>query len=71
MIVTITINGKKESLQIEPGDMLVDTLRNAGHVEVKKGCDTGNCGVCTVLLDGKPIRSCSFLAVRAEGHEIT
>ncbi|MDH7483091.1 MAG: (2Fe-2S)-binding protein [Spirochaetales bacterium] len=71
MIVTITINGKKESLQIEPGDMLVDALRKAGHVEVKKGCDTGNCGVCTVLLDGKPIRSCSFLAVRAEGHEIT
>jgi len=71
MIITTTINGNKKSLDIQPGDMLVDTLRDAGFTEVKKGCDTGTCGVCTVLLDGTPILSCSFLAARADGHAIT
>lgn len=71
MTITTTINGRRESLEIQPGDMLVDVLRAAGHTEVKKGCDTGSCGVCTVLLDGTPVLSCSFLAARADGHEIT
>jgi aerobic carbon-monoxide dehydrogenase small subunit len=71
MIISTTINGERKSLQIQPGDMLVDALRAAGHTEVKKGCDTGSCGVCTVLLDGTPILSCSFMAARADGHEIT
>lgn len=71
MKLNLTINGQKKSLDILPGDMLADVLRSAGYTEVKKGCDTGSCGVCTVLLDGNPVLSCSFLAARAEGHEIT
>ncbi len=71
MNATIIVNGAAERFSFEPGDMLADVLRAAGHLEVKKGCDTGNCGACTVLLDGKPILSCSFLAARAEGRAIT
>jgi len=71
MMISTTINGNKKSLEIQSGDMLVDVLRSAGYTEVKKGCDTGTCGVCTVLLDGTPILSCSFLAARADGHAIT
>jgi carbon-monoxide dehydrogenase small subunit len=69
--IATTINGIKKSLDIQSGDMLVDALRVAGYSEVKKGCDTGTCGVCTVLLDGAPVLSCSFLAARADGHDIT
>ena len=50
--------------------VLLDFLREKGCLSVKRGCDTSNCGLCTVLLDGKPILSCSTLAVRADGHEI-
>lgn len=71
MTVNVRINGLTERLEIEPGDMLVDALRAAGHTEVKKGCETGNCGVCTVWLDGSPILSCAFLAARAEARDIT
>jgi aerobic carbon-monoxide dehydrogenase small subunit len=67
----IMINGIAERLSFAPGDMLADVLRAAGHVEVKKGCDTGNCGACTVLVDGTPILSCAFLAARAEGRQVT
>jgi len=69
--ITITINGRERSFDIRPADMLIDVLRAAGFVEVKKGCDTGSCGVCTVLLDGTPIPSCSYFAARADGHEVT
>ncbi len=71
MRIELTINGLEKQFDIQPGDMLVDTLRRAGYTEVKKGCDTGSCGVCTVLLDGTPILSCSYLAAKADGHEIT
>lgn len=71
MIITLYVNGKKESIECQPGEMLTEVLRRAGHVEVKKGCDTGNCGVCTVLLEGKPVLSCSYLAIRADGKQIT
>lgn len=71
MTVHTSINGRKVVLTIRNGDLLCDVLRAAGYTEVKKGCDTGNCGACTVLLDGAPIASCSFLAVRVEGKEIT
>jgi aerobic carbon-monoxide dehydrogenase small subunit len=68
---TIIVNGIAEKLSFSPGDMLADVLRAAGHVEVKKGCDTGNCGACTVLVDGTPILSCAYLAARAEGRAVT
>jgi len=71
MNIKLTINGLPKQLEILPGDMLVDVLRKAGYTEVKKGCDTGSCGVCTVLLDGSPVLSCSYMAAKADGHEIT
>lgn len=71
MRIELSINGLKKQFDIQPGDMLVDTLRRAGYTEVKKGCDTGSCGVCTVLLDGTPILSCSYLSAKADRHEIT
>jgi carbon-monoxide dehydrogenase small subunit len=70
MNIHVTINGIAVKLEINPGDMLTEVLRSAGYTEVKKGCDTGNCGVCTVLLDGAPVLSCSFLAARADGRSI-
>lgn len=71
MNITIIINGKKELIDCAPGEMLTEVLRKAGHIEVKKGCDTGNCGACTVLVDGKPVLSCSYLAARADGRMVT
>ena len=50
--------------------MLLDWLREKGCLSVKRGCDTSNCGLCTVFMDNKPILSCSKLAVQADGHEI-
>lgn len=67
----LIINGVERCIDIEPGEMLYDTLRRVGLSSVKKSCDTGSCGVCTVLLDGKPIPSCSYLATKADGHHIT
>ena len=55
---------------MEADNVLLDFLREKGCLSVKRGCDTSNCGLCTVLLDGKPILSCSALAVKADGHEI-
>lgn len=66
-----TINGQKRELDFSADEFLVQTLRKAGYLSVKAGCETGTCGLCTVLLDGKPILSCSFLTARAEGHNIT
>lgn len=71
MLFTANINGKKRELLIAPDEYLVDTLRKAGYLSVKKGCDTGSCGLCTIWVEGKPILSCSTLAVRAIGKNIT
>jgi carbon-monoxide dehydrogenase small subunit len=70
MKIDITINGRARSLTIEPGAMLVDVLRAAGHTEVKKGCDTGSCGACSILLNDEPVLSCSYFAAKADGAEI-
>ncbi len=70
MKVKLNVNGKNYNLNIEPDESLLDSLRNIGIYSVRKGCDTGVCGVCTVLLDEKPILSCSYLTVRAAGHKI-
>ena len=51
--------------------ILLDFLREKGCLSVKRGCDTSNCGLCTVLMDGSPILSCSTLAARADGHAVT
>ena len=70
MDIKLKLNGKPITAQIEADTVLLDFLREHGCRSVKRGCDTANCGLCTVLLDGKPILSCSMLAARADGHSI-
>ncbi|KFZ26790.1 MAG: Nicotinate dehydrogenase small FeS subunit [Candidatus Izimaplasma bacterium HR2] len=71
MKVNVKVNGQNKVFNIEPGDYLLDTLRKENYLSVKKGCDNSSCGVCTVLFDGKPIKSCSLLTAKTEGHEVT
>ena len=70
MEIKLKLNGKNIVASVEADTVLLDFLRDKGCLSVKRGCDTSNCGLCTVLMDGKPILSCSTLAVRADGHEI-
>ena len=71
MLVHIFINGEKRKVHCQPDAMLLEVLRDAGYKSVKCGCDTTNCGLCTVWLDGKPVLPCSILAVRADGRHVT
>lgn len=71
VLVRCTINGKKSEEYIDPRASLTDMLRNDYRMtSVKKGCEVGECGACTVLIDGEPFDSCIYLAVWAEGKEI-
>lgn len=70
MEIKIRLNGKLISDYIEADMLLIDFLRKHGCYSVKRGCETSNCGLCTVLMDDKPILSCSVLALRADGHEV-
>ena len=71
MKIQVSVNNKLEVWDVEPHEILLDVLRKQGHTEVKRGCDTGDCGACTVLIDGVPRSSCTMFAVQAAGHEIT
>lgn len=71
MEINIRVNGRAVREQIEPDLLLIDFLRAHGCLSVKRGCETSNCGLCTVFLDDKPILSCSMLAARADGHSVT
>ena len=71
MLVKFKLNGIDVKYDVEPGEFLHDSLRAHNIKSLKKGCDGSACGVCTVLLDGKPVLSCSLLTLRCEGHEIT
>jgi carbon-monoxide dehydrogenase small subunit len=69
--VEITVNGQRHAMDVEPRVLLVHFLRDRlGLTGTHIGCDTTSCGACTVLLDGTPIKSCTFLAVQADGREI-
>ena len=70
MLIKMNLNGKDIEALIEPDMLLIDFLRSQGCLSVKRGCDTSNCGLCTVLADDKPILSCSVLAARMDGHQI-
>lgn len=70
MEIKIVLNGKSITDFIEPDSVLIDFLRDHGCYSVKRGCDTSNCGLCTVLMDDKPVLSCSMLTARANGHKI-
>ncbi|HFL3570516.1 TPA: (2Fe-2S)-binding protein [Clostridioides difficile] len=71
MIIKCTINNKEKELSIRPDDFLADTLRENGYVSVKKGCDTGSCGLCTVMVNDKAVLSCNYLTARVDGQHIT
>ena len=69
--VTLKVNGETYDLMIAPYRTLLDVLREEIHLTgSKKGCDVGDCGACTVLLDGKPVNACLVVAATAEGSEI-
>ena len=69
--LTMTVNGSEVSIPVDERESLADTLRNRlGLTSVKKGCEVGECGACTVLVDGEAIDSCIYLSLWAEGHRI-
>ncbi len=71
MLVNIILNEKKISADVEPDLLLIDFVREQGCLSVKRGCETSNCGLCTVFLEDRPVLSCSVLAVRADGKRVT
>lgn len=70
MEITLTLNGKKLTRMVEADTVLLDFLRKEGCYSVKRGCDTTNCGLCTVFMDDKPVLSCAVLAARSAVHSI-
>ena len=71
MTVVAEINGRERRMRVDPGDSLLDALRREGFKGAKRGCETGDCGSCTVLLDGKPVLSCLIFAAQAHGRKLT
>lgn len=71
MEITLTLNGRKLTRSVEADTILLDFLRKEGCYSVKRGCDTTNCGLCTVFMDDMPVLSCGLLVARAAGHKIT
>ena len=70
--IELTVNGEKRSDEVEPRLLLIHYLRDElGLRAANVGCDTTSCGACTVLLDGRSVKSCTVLAVQASGHEVT
>ena len=70
--ITVTVNGERRVVEVEPRLLLAHLLREGlGLTGTHLGCDTTNCGACTVLVDGTPVKSCTMLAVQADGRQIT
>jgi aerobic-type carbon monoxide dehydrogenase small subunit (CoxS/CutS family) len=70
--LTLTVNGVAYPLEVAPGTTLLNAVRDGvGLTGAKEGCDDSECGACMMLLDGKPVNSCSYLALQAEGREVT
>jgi len=68
--VTMKVNGAKHEVEVEPRKLLVHTLRDMGLTGTKVGCDSSVCGACTVILNGRPVKSCTLLTVQADQGEI-
>ncbi len=71
MLIKTIVNNEPKTFVCEPGEYLLDTLRKNNYLSVRRGCDNTSCGVCTVLLNGKPVPSCSVFTASVEGKEIT
>ena len=71
MTISINVNTVERSFDIQPGEVLLDVLRREGYLEVKGSCHSGDCGACTVLLDGRPVASCLMLAAKVDGRAVT
>ena len=70
MKISMILNGKKTEAEIDADMLLIDFVRSQGCYSVKRGCETSNCWLCTVFLEGKPVLSCSVLAARANGCKV-
>jgi carbon-monoxide dehydrogenase small subunit len=70
MKISLTVNRARREVEIDPGEMLLELLRREGYKGVKKGCGSGDCGACAVLLDGRAVNSCLVLAAKADGREV-
>ena len=70
MTITLTINGTRRTVDIDPGEKLLDLLRREGVMGVKVGCGSGDCGACAVLVDGRAVNSCLLYAAKADGAEV-
>ena len=70
LTIQLTINGECKTFDVAPGDKLLDVLRREGYMGVKKGCGSGDCGACAVLLNGRAVNSCLVFAGKADGAEV-
>lgn len=71
MKLNVSINDQERELEVEPGELLLDALRTAGYLGVKRGCEAGTCGSCVVLVDGLPQFSCLLLAAAQQDRQVT
>ncbi len=69
-VITLNVNGRKQNVALNPNVTLLRALRELGYIDVKDGCEKGDCGACAVLLDGRPVNSCLTLAWQASNSEI-
>jgi aerobic-type carbon monoxide dehydrogenase small subunit (CoxS/CutS family) len=70
LTIRLTVNAEPKEWSIAPGELLLDVLRREGYFGVKRGCEKGECGSCTVLVDGRAIDSCLMFAAQADGREV-